>query len=75
MARSSDPNSANNQFFIVTSDSYYLDGKYTIWGYVIDGMEYVDNIKKGDISDDGIVKNPDKIIKMSVASDVEKGQN
>ena len=61
-----------NQFFIVLSDNLYLDGQYTIWGYVIDGMEYVDNIKKGDISNDGIVNNPDKIIKMSIASDVEK---
>lgn len=71
MARSNDPNSADNQFFIVISDSDYLDGEYTIWGYVIDGMEYVDRIKKGDIINDGLVVNPDKIVKMSIASDVE----
>ena len=71
MARSNDPNSADNQFFIVISDSDYLDGEYTIWGYVVDGMEYVDRIKKGNIVNDGLVVNPDKIIKMSIASDVE----
>ena len=72
MARSNDPNSADSQFFIVTTDSLYLDGQYTIWGYVIDGMEYVDKIKKGDVMNDGIVNKPDKIIKMSIAADVEK---
>ena len=72
MARASDPNSADSQFFIVTSDSTYLDGQYTIWGYVVEGMEFVDNIKKGNIIDNGLVNNPDKIIKMSIASDVEK---
>ena len=72
MARASDPNSADSQFFIVTADSTYLDGQYTIWGYVVDGMEYVDNIKKGNVVDNGSVDNPDKIIKMSIAADVEK---
>jgi len=72
MARAGDPNSADSQFFIVTNDSAYLDGQYTIWGYVVEGMEYVDNIKKGNIIENGIVKNPDKIIKMSIASDVER---
>ena len=72
MARATDPNSADSQFFIVTADSTYLDGQYTIWGYVVDGMEYVDNIKKGDVVENGLVKNPDKIVSMVIASDVEK---
>ena len=72
MARATDPNSADSQFFIVTADSKYLDGQYTIWGYVVDGMEYVDNIKKGDVVENGLVKNPDKIVSMVIASDVEK---
>jgi len=72
MARSSDPNSADSQFFIVLNDSTYLDGQYTIWGYVVEGMEYVDNIKKGDILENGLVQDPDKIIKMTIASDVKK---
>lgn len=71
MARSQDVNSADSQFFIVLADSSYLDGLYTIWGYVIDGMEYVDNIKKGDTIMDGVVSNPDKIVKMSIAIDVD----
>lgn len=72
MARASDPNSADSQFFIVLEDSTYLDGQYTIWGYVVDGMEFVDNIKKGDVLNNGLVREPDKIIKMSIAKDVEK---
>ena len=72
MARSNELNSADSQFFIVTNDSTYLDGQYTIWGYVIEGMEFVDNIKKGSILENGLVRNPDKIIKMTIASDVEK---
>lgn len=72
MARAQDINSADSQFFIVLANSTYLDGQYTIWGYVVEGMEYVDNIKKGNPITNGIVKDPDKIIKMSVAIDVEK---
>ena len=49
-----------------------LDGKYTIWGDVVSGMEYVDQIKKGSPTDNGSVSNPDKIIKMQVAADAEK---
>ena len=74
MARAQDPNSADSQFFIVLANSTYLDGQYTIWGYVIDGMEYVDKIAKGDIANNGIVAKPDKIVKMSVAADVEKAK-
>ncbi len=72
MARAMNPNSADSQFFIVTKDAPHLDGQYTIWGYVVKGMEYVDKIKKGDIRRNGIVENPDKIIRMLVASDTEK---
>ena len=74
MARAQDPNSADSQFFIVLANSTYLDGQYTIWGYVVDGMEYVDKIAKGDIANNGIVAKPDKIVKMSVAADVEKAK-
>jgi peptidylprolyl isomerase len=71
MARASDPNSGNSQFFIVTKDSRFLDSQYTIWGRVIKGMELVDKIKKGG-GRDGKVLNPDAMIKVRVAADVEK---
>lgn len=71
MARAQDPNSADSQFFIVTADSTYLDGQYTIWGYVVSGMEFVDNIKKGNPMQNGMVQDPDKIVKMTIASDVK----
>lgn len=69
MARTAMPNTANAQFFIVLKSSPFLDGQYTVWGRVIDGMEHVDNIKKGDPSDNGSVTNPDEIVKMTVAAD------
>jgi len=71
MARSSDPNSANSQFFIVLKDSNFLDGKYTVFGKVVQGMELVDKIKKGDSQKNGSVTAPDKIITLSVAADVK----
>src|SRR3954467_5337104 len=55
MARSSDPNRADSQFFICFAPSPFLDGKYTIWGKVVSGMEYVDQIKKGDQARNGSV--------------------
>ena len=67
-----DPNSADSQFFIVLADASYLDHKYTVWGKVVSGMEFVDNIKKGDRSRNGAVTDPDKIVRMRVAADVEK---
>lgn len=70
MARTSDPNSADSQFFIMYGDGPALNGKYTIFGKVVAGMEYVDQLKKGESSDNGKVVNPDKILKMQVASDV-----
>lgn len=72
MARAFDPNSANSQFFIVFKDSRFLDGKYTVFGRVIYGMEHVDNIKKGNPDQNGMVKKPDVIIGMAVASDLDK---
>ncbi|MCD6035969.1 MAG: peptidylprolyl isomerase [Rickettsiales bacterium] len=72
MARAQDPNSADSQFFIVYADARYLDNNYTVWGKVVEGMEYVDEIKKGDSSRNGQVENPDKIITLRVAADVEK---
>lgn len=71
MARAADPNSADSQFFIVFKDSTFLDGQYTAWGKVTEGMEFVDNIKKGSKSDNGKVDNPDKIVKLQVAADVK----
>ncbi len=71
MARASDPNSANSQFFIVTSDSRFLDGQYSVWGRVISGMEFVDKIKKG-ANRDGKVVGPDGMVKVRVAKDENK---
>ena len=71
MARSSDPDSADSQFFIVFSRSRFLDGKYTIWGQVTKGMKHVGKIKRGDESRNGAVDDPDKIIRMHVAADVK----
>ena len=68
MARAADPNSADSQFFIVFQDASFLDGQYTIWGKVTEGMEFVDKIKRG-TGQNGIVKNPDKIVSMKVAAD------
>ncbi len=65
MARASDPNSANSQFFIVTGDFFpELDGQYTVFGRVIDGMDYVEKIKTGDVAKNGMVENPDIMIKV-----------
>ena len=61
MARSSDPNSANSQFFICFKSSPFLDRQYTVFGKVIQGMEFVDLIKRGEASS-GVVSDPDKII-------------
>ena len=66
MARASSPNSANSQFFICFGDARFLDKQYTVWGKVIDGMEHVDKIKRGEP-----VKNPDKIIKAHIAADAD----
>ncbi len=62
MARTMDPNSANSQFFICLDDATFLDGQYTVWGEVTDGMEHVDKLPKGEPP-----RNPGKIVKASVA--------
>ena len=62
MARSQNPNSANSQFFICFKESSFLDRQYTVFGKVIEGMDLVDKIKKGDSDDNGSVSDPDKII-------------
>ena len=62
MARSSDPNSANSQFFICFKPAPFLDKQYTVFGKVIEGMEFVDKIKRGDENNNGAVTDPDKII-------------
>ena len=62
MARSQDPNSANSQFFICFKEASFLDRQYTVFGKVIEGMEYVDKIKRGDENNNGSVTDPDKII-------------
>ena len=64
MARSSNPDSANSQFFICFGDAPWLNGNYTIWGKVVSGMEHIDALKRGEP-----VKNPDRIAKMQVAAD------
>ena len=69
MARSQSPNSANSQFFICLAPSDFLDGKYTVFGEVVSGMEFVDKIKRGDQASNGKVDSPDKIVSMKLASD------
>ncbi len=64
MARAASPDSANSQFFIMFADGSFLNGQYTVWGEVVDGMDAVDKIAKGEPP-----ANPDKIIKMQVAAD------
>ena len=71
MARASDPNSADSQFFICFQPNHHLDGQYTVWGRVISGMEFVDQLKRGEGPG---FKNPDKIIRMQVAADAEKAE-
>ena len=67
MARSSNPNSANSQFFIVFDDAPWLDKQYSVWGEVVEGMEHVDAIKKGGEHNNGAISGePDKMIKVRV---------
>lgn len=61
-ARSQNPNSADSQFFIMLDEGHFLNGQYTVWGKVVDGMDHVDRIAKGEPP-----KKPDKIVKMSLA--------
>ncbi len=64
MARTSYPHSANSQFFIVFDDARFLDKQYTVWGEVVEGMENVDKIKRGEP-----VRDPDSIVSMKVMAD------
>jgi len=66
MARTSDPNSANSQFFIMFADGPSLNGKYTVVGEVVSGMDVVDKLKRGEP-----VADPDKMVKVQVASDIK----
>ena len=73
MARSQSADSADSQFFICFAPAPFLDGKYTVWGQVVSGMEHIDAIKKGDEDDNGAVADPDKIVRLQVAADAEGG--
>jgi peptidylprolyl isomerase len=66
MARASDPNSANSQFFIMFADGFFLNGKYTVVGEVVSGMDAVDKIKRGEP-----VQNPDRMTRVQVAADAK----
>ena len=67
-ARTGDPNSANSQFYIMFAPAPHLDGQYTIWGQVTEGMEFIDNIKRGS-GGSGSVNDPDKIISVKLAGE------
>jgi cyclophilin family peptidyl-prolyl cis-trans isomerase len=66
MARAQSPNSADSQFFIMFAEGSFLNGQYTVWGQVVEGMEFVDKIKRGEPP-----ANPDKIVKLQVAADAK----
>lgn len=72
MARAADPNSGDSQFFICFAPAPFLNGQYTVWGQVTDGMQFVDAIKMGDPNRNGQVTDPDRIIKMQVAADAKQ---
>lgn len=72
MARAASPDSADSQFFICFEEASYLDGQYTVWGQVVEGMEHVDKIKQGGRTQNGSVNDPDSIVKMQVAADVKE---
>jgi peptidylprolyl isomerase len=67
MARTSDPNSANSQFFIMFAPAPSLDNQYTVWGRVVAGMEAVDKIKRGS-GNNGMVQNPDRVVRARIAN-------
>ena len=71
MARSADINSADSQFFIMFERNAHLDGQYTVWGQVVKGMEFVDNIKIGEGGNGSVLGEPDKIVRMQVAADAQ----
>ncbi len=65
MARAQSPDSANSQFFIMFEDGHFLNNQYTVWGRVVEGMEHVDNIKRG-AGGSGAVSDPDRMVKVTV---------
>ena len=69
MARSSDPNSADSQFFIVLARSNWLDGEYTVWGKVTKGMEFVGKLKRGSRANNGLVDEPDRMLRVRIAAE------
>ena len=72
MARANDPNSANSHFFIMFADGSFLNGKYTVVGNVVSGMDVVDKLKKAPPgSQSGSVTDPDKMLKVQVAADAK----
>lgn len=71
MARSQNPDSANSQFFIMFAEGSFLNGQYTVFGRVTDGMEHIDAVKMGTKANNGIVENPDRMIKLQVAADAQ----
>jgi peptidylprolyl isomerase len=71
MARSSEPNSANSQFYLCYDGCSSLTGQYTLFGEIVSGMEFVDKIKKGDSRMNGTVSSPDRIVKMQLMSDAK----
>ncbi|HET9701222.1 MAG TPA: peptidylprolyl isomerase [Burkholderiales bacterium] len=72
MARAMDANSGDSQFFICFAPAPALNGKYTVWGKVTSGMEFVDKIRRGNPAANGAVTDPDKIVRMRVAADADK---
>jgi peptidylprolyl isomerase len=70
MARSQNPNSANSQFFICFAAASFLNGQYTVFGNVIQGMEAVDKIKRGNPAANGTVTGPDRMVRVRVAADI-----
>ena len=71
MARAQSPNSADSQFFFVYDNAPHLDGQYTVWGEVTEGMELIDGLKQGTAAGNGLVDDPDHIVSMEVAADAE----
>ena len=72
-ARTGDPNSANSQFYIMFAPAPHLDGQYTIWGQVTEGMEHIDHIKRGS-GGSGSVTNPDRIVSATLGADAANDQ-
>lgn len=71
MARAQSPDSADSQFFIVFQPASHLDGQYTVWGRVVDGMEHVDGLKRG-AGGGGVVPDPDIVVRAQIAADVDE---